>query len=114
LRPITGAPTFIAMSITLQIFSAKVSDSEPPKTVKSCAKTKTGRPSTRPCPVTIPSPGMRFFSMSKSWLRWTTSASSSWNEPGSSRASIRSRAVSLPASCWRAMRSSPPPLRAAA
>ena len=35
LRPITGAPTFIAWSMTLQIFSAWVSDSEPPKTVKS-------------------------------------------------------------------------------
>ena len=30
-----GAPTFIARSITLQIFSAYASDSEPPKTVKS-------------------------------------------------------------------------------
>ena len=43
----------------LQIFAAKVSESEPPKTVKSCAKTKTGRPSARPCPVTTPSPGIR-------------------------------------------------------
>ena len=39
LRPITGAPFFIARSMILQIFSAKVSDSEPPSTVKSCAKT---------------------------------------------------------------------------
>jgi hypothetical protein len=39
LRPITGAPTFIAMSMTLQIFCACRSDSEPPNTVKSCAKT---------------------------------------------------------------------------
>ena len=35
----TGAPFFIARSMTLQIFSACASDSEPPKTVKSCAKT---------------------------------------------------------------------------
>ncbi len=109
----TGAPTFIAMSMTLQIFSAKVSDSEPPNTVKSCANTKTGRPSTRPWPVTTPSPGMRFSSIPKSVLRWTTSASSSSNEPGSSSASIRSRAVSLPASCCFSMRSGPPPSRAA-
>ena len=32
-----GAPLRVAMSITLQIFAALVSDSEPPNTVKSCA-----------------------------------------------------------------------------
>ena len=37
--PMQGAPIFMAWSITLQIFSAIVSDSEPPLTVKSCAKT---------------------------------------------------------------------------
>ena len=30
--------------MTLQIFSANVSDNVPPKTVKSCEKTKTLRP----------------------------------------------------------------------
>ena len=44
LIPITGQPNFAARSITLQIFSAKTSLSEPPKTVKSCEKTKTRRP----------------------------------------------------------------------
>ena len=44
LSPITGAPTSIAWSITLQIFSACASESEPPKTVKSWLKTKTSRP----------------------------------------------------------------------
>ena len=39
LSPITGAPFSIARSITLQIFFACVSLSEPPKTVKSCEKT---------------------------------------------------------------------------
>ncbi len=34
-----GAPIFTARSMTLTIFAAFVSDSEPPKTVKSCAKT---------------------------------------------------------------------------
>ena len=43
-RPITGAPTFIAWSMTLQIFSACASESAPPKTVKSWLKTKTSRP----------------------------------------------------------------------
>jgi hypothetical protein len=37
--PITGAPFCIAMSMILQIFCAWVSDSEPPKTVKSWLKT---------------------------------------------------------------------------
>ena len=43
-RPITGAPTFIAWSITLQIFSAWASDSAPPKTVKSWLNEKARRP----------------------------------------------------------------------
>jgi hypothetical protein len=54
--PITGAPLRIARSITLQIFSANASEREPPKTVKSCEKTYTRRPSIRPWPVTTPSP----------------------------------------------------------
>ena len=44
LMPITGTPTRIAWSMILQIFSAWASESEPPKTVKSCEKTKTARP----------------------------------------------------------------------
>ncbi len=44
------------MSITLQIFSAKTSERLPPKTVKSCEKTKTLRPNTVPWPVTTASP----------------------------------------------------------
>ena len=48
LIPITGQPNFTARSITLQIFSANTSLSEPPKTVKSCEKTKTLRPKTVP------------------------------------------------------------------
>jgi hypothetical protein len=50
LRPITGAPTLIAWSMTLQIFSACASDSEPPKTVKSCEKTNINRPLMVPQP----------------------------------------------------------------
>ncbi len=56
LSPTTGQPTFIAKSMTLQIFSPKTSPSEPPKTVKSWAKTATVRPSTVPYPDTTPSP----------------------------------------------------------
>ena len=37
-RPMTGAPTFIAMSMIFTILSALVSESDPPRTVKSCAK----------------------------------------------------------------------------
>ena len=53
-----GARAFIAMSWILMIFSACVSDSEPPNTVKSLANTKTVRPLTVPQPVTTPSPGI--------------------------------------------------------
>jgi hypothetical protein len=38
LRPTIGRPIFIARSMIFTIFAALVSDSEPPKTVKSCAK----------------------------------------------------------------------------
>ena len=55
--PITGAPTWIARSMILQIFSACASESEPPNTVKSWLKTKTSRPLIVPWPVTTPSPG---------------------------------------------------------
>ena len=54
--PTIGQPMRMAMSMTLTIFSAKTSPREPPKTVKSCEKTNTRRPSTVPCPVTTPSP----------------------------------------------------------
>src|SRR5262245_57074447 len=97
------------MSITLQIFAALVSESEPPKTVKSCANAYTTRPSTRPWPVTTPSPGTICRSMPKSRHRWVTSLSTSSKVSGSNSASIRSRAVSLPASRCRARRSTPPP-----
>src|SRR6185295_10407392 len=56
---------------------------------------------------------MRWRSMPKSRLRWTTRASSSTKDAGSSSSSTRSRAVSFPSACCFATRSSPPPLRAA-
>ena len=44
------------MSITLQIFSDMVLESDPPDTVKSCAYTYTSLPFIVPQPVTTPSP----------------------------------------------------------
>src|SRR3990172_11977472 len=50
--------------------------------------------------------------MPKSVQRCTTNLSTSTKEAGSSRRSMRSRALSFPAACWRSMRSAPPPCRA--
>src|SRR5213078_2134119 len=108
LRPMTGVPVFSARSITLQILRAYASEREPPKTVKSWAKTNAGRPWIRPDPVTTPSPSTFWFCMSKSWLWCTTNLSISVKEPGSSRSSSRSRAVFFPALCCRRTRSSSP------
>ncbi len=108
-RPTTGAPIFMARSMIFTILAALVSDREPPNTVKSCAKAYTGRPSMRPWPATTPSPGTSCRSMPKSRQRCVTSLSISSKLPGSNSASTRSRAVSLPCSCCRARRASPPP-----
>src|SRR3954447_7468811 len=97
LIPITGQPYFTARSITLQIFSANTSLSEPPNTVKSCEKTKTLRPKIVPYPVTTASPYGRRSSIPKFDSRWRTKRSSSTNVPGSQSRSARSRASSLPA-----------------
>src|ERR1043165_9228403 len=67
-----------------------------------------------PCPVTTPSPGCFWLSMPKSIERCSTNMSYSSNEPGSSSASMRSRAVSLPLACCASTRRWPPPWRAAA
>ena len=93
LMPTIGQPIFAARSMTLQIFSAITSPSEPPKIVKSWEKTQTRRPSTVPWPVTTASPHGRRFCIWKSVVRWRTKVSSSWKEPGSSSFSTRSRAV---------------------
>ena len=109
LRPITGAPSSTARSITLQIFSACASESAPPKTVKSCEKTKTRRPFTVPWPVTTPSPAGRLSCIPKSTQRCVFSMSNSRNEPSSRRSASRSRAVSLPLPCCLSIRVCPPP-----
>ena len=56
LRRVVSDAYGCAMSISLQIFCAYAPESEPPNTVKSCAKTKSFRPSTVPYPVMTPSP----------------------------------------------------------
>ena len=111
LSPITGRPIFRARSMTLQILRALVSDSEPPKTVKSWLNRNSGRPSILAEPVTQPSPRILVFSssMPKSRQRWVTKRSISVNEPGSTSSSMRSRAVSLPLLCWTSIRCAPPP-----
>ena len=70
--PITGQPNLSARSITLQIFSAKASERVPPKTVKSCEKTKTRRPKIVPLPVTTASPHGRRSIIPKCGVRWRT------------------------------------------
>ena len=80
--PITGAPTWIARSMILQIFSACASESEPPNTVKSWLKTKTSRPLIVPWPVTTPSPGTCCSAMPNSVQRCSTNMSVSSNEFG--------------------------------
>src|SRR5215510_14805965 len=111
-RPMIGQRAFIAMSCTLMIFCACVSDSEPPNTVKSLEKRYTARPLTVPQPVTTPSPGIFDFSMPNSFDRCSTNMSNSSNDPLSSSSSMRSRAVNLPRLCWASMRALPPPRRA--
>src|SRR6476660_3216441 len=86
--PTTGQPILVARSITLQIFWAYAPDSDPPNTVKSCANTQIGRPSTVPWPVTTPSPRICWSCMPKSAQRWVTNLSSSTKLP-SDRKSTR-------------------------
>ncbi len=108
LSPMTGQPTFIAKSMTLQIFSPNTSPNDPPKTVKSCANTATVRPSTVPYPVTTPSPYGRLASAPNATERCRAYLSISTNDPSSSSNASRSRAVPLPrACCFSTARSEP-------
>ena len=108
-NPMIGAPTVIALSMTLQIFWANISESAPPNTVKSCANTNTIRPLIVPCPVTTPSPRNFVFSMPKLLHRCVTNISNSSKLSSSSNMAILSRAVYLPFLCWDSIRFSPPP-----
>ncbi len=111
LRPMMGAPTFIARSITLTIFSAYASASDPPNTVKSWLKMNTRRPSIVPWPVTTPSPSTACSAAPNALDRDVTNASNSTNDPASRSRSRRSRAVSLPRPCCCSILASPPPSR---
>src|SRR2546430_7296889 len=62
-----------------------------------------------PYPVPTPSAGASTLSIPNAVARWVKNRSSSTKVPGSSSSESRSRAVSLPAACWRATRSPPPP-----
>src|SRR5215469_1105868 len=107
LMPIIGQPILTARSMTLQIFSANTSPSEPPSTLKSCEKMHTRRPSIVPWPVMTPSPTYLRASRPNASVRCTANASSSTKLPESSSRVTRSRALSLPRSCCRAIASSP-------
>src|SRR5215211_6054619 len=68
-----------------------------------------GRPSTSPQPVITPSAGASLRSIARCEEWGPAWMPSSTNVPGSTSRSIRSRAVSLPRSCWSAIFSLPPP-----
>ena len=78
---------------------------EPPLTVASFATITHSRPSTTPMPVTMPALG--------AWPSYSSQAASAFSSrnaaPGSTRRSIRSRAVSFPRERWRSIAFSPPP-----
>ena len=106
-----GVPDLSADSIISTTFLECISPAEPPATVKSWLAMWTGRPSTAPVPVTTPSAGMSALSMPKVTVRLRRNSPISWKLPSSIRASMRSRAVSLPCACCFSMRFSPPPAR---
>src|SRR5438093_2172895 len=95
----------IAISWARSIFLIVSGHQQPAFTVASFATTTTGRPAIRPRPVTTPAPG----ACPSYWSNATSRPISNQVPPWSSRASIRSRAVSFPCSCWRRTLSGPPP-----
>jgi hypothetical protein len=95
----TGQPIFAARSITLHIFSAITSPERAAEHGEVLGEdadlAAVDRPVARdhrvaPRPVSLHVEVV---------VRWRTNVSSSWNEPGSSSFSIRSRAVYLPLAC---------------
>ena len=85
----TGSSWRSACSVSRTIFSTVRAPHDPAFTVGSLAMTHTGRPSTRPTPVTTPSAG-------RSSARLLASSPSSTNESLSSSSARRSRTKSLP------------------
>src|ERR687892_386890 len=85
----TGSSWRRACSVSRTIFSTVRAPHDPAFTVGSLAMRDTGRPSTRPTPVTTPSAG-------RSSARLLASSPSSTNESLSSSSASRSRTNSLP------------------
>ena len=97
--PITGQPYLTARSMTLQIFSAKTSESEPPKTVKSCAEDEDLAPEDRPVARSPPRRRTGAVRASRSSTRdGGRSGRARRTSPGRSSRSARSRASSFPGS----------------
>ena len=97
----------MAISWARSIFEMVSGHHDPAFTVASLATTTTSRPSTIPTPVITPAPG----ACPSYWSCATRRPTSTQVDPGSTRRSTRSRAVSLPWSCCLWMRLSPPPRR---
>src|SRR6266576_190170 len=95
----------IAISCARRIFLIVSGHHEPAFTVASFATTTTARPPMVLTPVTTPAAG----AWPSYWSYATSSPTSSHAPSRSSNAATRSRAVSLPCSCWRRTRSGPPP-----
>src|SRR5262245_507118 len=89
-----------------------VASAEPPHTVKSSPTTTTGRPSIWARPITQFERVSRRKRPSGSYSVLPAMAPISWKLPASIKASIRSRTVRRPPSCWRRTFSDPPISRA--
>ncbi len=110
-RRTIGSLNSCAIISDMTSFSLMAPSLAPPRTVKSSPATTTRRPSMRPRPITRLA-GVNFASLpSASYSALPASVPISWNDPGSSRPSTRSRTVSLPPSCWRLIFSGPPMVR---
>src|SRR2546425_5250567 len=95
----------MAISCARRIFLIVSGHHEPAFTVAYFATTTTGRPATRPTPVTTPAAGAR----PSYWSYAISSPISNHAPSGSRHLATRSRAVSFPCSCWRRILSGPPP-----
>ena len=107
-REIVGRLFSSAICAARKIFFTVHGFDAPPLTVGSLALIRHSTPSTTPMPVTTEAPTV------KSEPHPASGDSSRNAEPGSRSSSIRSRAVSLPRSRWRATYFSPPPATALA
>ena len=95
---INGSRSSFAICSAWTCFWKIDASAAPPRTVKSSPPTTTGRPSMRARPMTKFA-GVKPVSRPSSYSALPVSAPTSWKLPGSTSASMRSRTVSLPASC---------------